>query len=1001
MYVVIASVGDLGRSKDTITLSFAANQDIEDAAGNALTDTTPTGVNDNTFMLDTGVIVREDTDATPAPIGATDNSAPTVTIDIAPPTDRGAAPREDPGEDNGGVTASARDPDRAHALADHKDGAASRSSNGNAASNAEPRTSALDLTFPLIESLVRWTPSAYRTNADSVTWRITFTEAMRNVDEADFTIIGIRPWSMAVTKVNESGSVYDITLNSYALADHNGTVALALSPSRTIEDLAGNDLVNRSLSGEIEFVIDNTGAAPHDEVGGAAASEHTGSTATPEGDNGLASGEDSSGAASADDTDSARSPKENGGLPSPAEPATPEAERIYPRIRSLVRLKPASYRTNADSLTWRITFTEAVTNVDENDFVITGMRPWRLTVTKVGEPGDAYDVMLNGDGLADHNGTVTVGIAPGSYIKNLDGNRLLNVNAEGLFEASFVVDNAGPTVAFIPETGRISDVGGDLTLTFSESVYSDSSGTPFTEATLAGLIDLRKDDQSGAPITFSGSVDQDNTTVTIDPTGPLPAQTWVRVNDGYYDTVGNEGGVATAAFTVDTIRPTVTINGVPATDSGAFMATFTFSEAVTGFTASDVAVTNGTASALTEARDGLQWRVRITPTGDYSVSLPADRVTDLAGNGNAASTSREGSYGPDVTDPRLISIVRQTPSRSPARANSVTWRVTFSEDVEQFNADSVGLLDHRSEVPIAGIDERVNAVEGSASAYDVTFSGSALADHNDTVRLGFLTRGSPDNWISVNVQDTSNRPLPCCGTLGADERTFDVDNVAPRVADIVRSSPGREHTNEDEVAWTVTFSEPVRNLRAGDFTVSGTDADLTVTPESSGSRVWNVIASGGNLARLNATTRLSFARTRDIEDAAGNVLAVIVPTGADENTFVIDNIAPALTSIVRQPPEGSPADAETATWRLTFSEDMRGIEATDFAVHGATIAVVAAGSKAAYDLSVSGEDVIPVRAPISVYINRESDITDLAGNALRVPRPPTTIVLPSSAATPR
>ena len=53
------------------------------------------------------------------------------------------------------------------------------------------------------------------------------------------------------------------------------------------------------------------------------------------------------------------------------------------------------------------------------------------------------------------------------------------------------------------------------------------------------------------------------------------------------------------------------------------------------------------------------------------------------------------------------------------------------------------------------------------------------------------------------------------------------------------------------------------------------------------------------------------------------------------------------------------------------------------------------------DLSVSGEDVIPVRAPISVYINRESDITDLAGNALRVPRPPTTIVLPSSAATPR
>ena len=1000
MYVVIASVGDLGRSKDTLTLSFAGNQDVEDAAGNALTDTTPTGVNDNTFTLDTGVTDREDTDGTPAPIGTANDSRSTVTIDTVPPTDRGTAPREDPGEDNAGVTASAGDTDRAHAFADHNDGTASGPSNGNAALNAAPRTNALDLTFPLIESLVRWTPSAYRTSADSVTWRITFTEEMRNVDKADFMIIGIRPWSLTVTKVNESSSVYDITLNSYALADHNGTVALALSPSRTIEDLAGNDLVNRSLSGEVEFVIDSTGAAPHGETGGAAASEHTGSTAMPEGDDGLASGEDSSGAASADDTDSAPSPKENGGLPSPAEPATPEAERIYPRIRSLVRLQPPAYRTNADSLTWRITFSEPVTNVDERDFVIIGT-PWRLTVTKVGESGDAYDIALDSNGLADHNGPVTLAFSRGMYVRNLDGNRLLNVSADGPYETSFVIDNAAPGVTFNPESGRIDDTGGNLILSFSEAVYSDSSGTAFTETTLAELIDLREDDESGAPIPFTVSIDQDSDTVTIDPTGTLPLRAWVRVKDGYYDTVGNEGGAATAAFTLDTTRPTVTIDGVPATDSGAFMAIFTFSEAVTGFAASDVAVTNGTASALTEAQAGLQWLVRIAPTGDYSVTLPADRVTDLAGNGNAASTSREGAYGADVTDPRLLSIVRQTPPSSPVRADSITWRVTFSEDVEQFNANSVGLLDHRSQVPIAGIDESVTAVEGSASVYDVTFSGSALANHNDTVRLGFLTKGSADNWVSVNVRDTSNRPLPCCQTLAADERTFDVDNVAPRVADIVRSSPGREHTNDDEVAWTVTFSEPVRNLSAGDFTVSGTDAALSVTPEGSGSRTWSVIASGGNLARLNATIRLSFADTRDIKDAAGNVLVVIAPTGADESTFVIDNIAPALTSIVRQPPKSSPADAETATWRLTFSEDMRGIEAADFAVHGATIAVVAAGSKAVYDLSVSGQEVIPVRAPISVYINRESNITDLAGNALRAPRPPTTIVLPSSVATSR
>ena len=598
--------------------------------------------------------------------------------------------------------------------------------------------------------------------------------------------------------------------------------------------------------------------------------ERTGSTAPREnqggtslrGDVGLAPG-DNGGTASVDDTDSAPSPRENGGLTSPAEPEPRVTDLTFPLIESLERSAPSAYRTNADSVTWRIAFTEAMSNVDKADFTIIGIRPWSLTVTKVNDSGSVYDITLNSHALADHNGTVALALSPSRTIEDLAGNDLVNRSLSG--EVEFVIDNTAPTV---------------------------------------------------------------------------------------------------------------TIDGVPATDSGSFMATFTFSEEVTGFTASDVRVTNATASALTEVHAGREWHVRITPTGNhgdgeaipfgiedhyYSVSLPADWVTDLAGNGNTAWTTRSGSYGSDVTAPQLLSIVRKTPSTSPAQAASVTWRVTFTEDVQHFGINSVNLLEHRSaRVLRPGAQYPVRPVGGSEAVYDVTFDG--LADHTGRVKLNFRVR-SDDNPYSLYIQDKAARALLCCETIGADERTFDVDNVAPRVADIVRSSPGREHTNQDEVAWTVTFSEPVRNLSAGDFTVSGTDATLTVTQEGSGSRTWNVIASGGDLARLNTTIRLSFAGTRDIEDAAGNLLAAIAPTGADENTFVIDSVAPALTSIVRQPPKGSPADAETATWRLTFSEHMRGIDATDFAVHGAKIAVVAAGSKADYDLSVSGEDVIPRSSP--------------------------------------
>ena len=51
------------------------------------------------------------------------------------------------------------------------------------------------------------------------------------------------------------------------------------------------------------------------------------------------------------------------------------------------------------------------------------------------------------------------------------------------------------------------------------------------------------------------------------------------------------------------------------------------------------------------------------------------------------------------------------------------------------------------------------------------------------------------------------------------------------------------------------------------------------------------------------------------------------------------------------------------------------IDAPDFAIHGGTVAVEAAGSKAAYDLLVSGEDLVPVRGPISVYISPASPET--------------------------
>ena len=48
------------------------------------------------------------------------------------------------------------------------------------------------------------------------------------------------------------------------------------------------------------------------------------------------------------------------------------ADTTSPRVASIVRQIPTSSPTNADSLTWRVTFSEAVSNVDAADFAVSG-----------------------------------------------------------------------------------------------------------------------------------------------------------------------------------------------------------------------------------------------------------------------------------------------------------------------------------------------------------------------------------------------------------------------------------------------------------------------------------------------------------------------------------------------------------------------------------------------------------------------------------------------------
>jgi CSLREA domain-containing protein len=157
-----------------------------------------------------------------------------------------------------------------------------------------------------------------------------------------------------------------------------------------------------------------------------------------------------------------------------------------------------------------------------------------------------------------------------------------------------------------------------------------------------------------------------STITAVSPLGGAPATSWtITASTGSGDgTLGlnlaNDTGLDYALsnlpftgqiYTIDRTAPTVTINQAAGqadpTDSVPINFTVVFSEPVTGFTSADVTL-SGTAGANTAlvTGSGTTYNIAvsgITNIGTVIASIPANVVSDAAGNGSTASTSADNS----------------------------------------------------------------------------------------------------------------------------------------------------------------------------------------------------------------------------------------------------------------------------------------------------------------------------------------------------------------------
>ena len=306
------------------------------------------------------------------------------------------------------------------------------------------------------------------------------------------------------------------------------------------------------------------------------------------------------------------------------------------------------------------TFSESVTGFGLEDLVV-----GNATVSNFLGSGSIYTF----DVTPEDDGDVTVDV-----VANVAFDSAGNGNAA----AAQLLREADLTA---PTVGLANLVSGDLvgeaftvTATFSESV----TGFELSDVEVG----------NGIADNFQGS----GSAYSFDVRPTRDGDVTVSVGAGVaFDSAGNGNlAASTLRVTADLTASTVTLDTqVGDFVSGAFTVTATFSEAVTGFDAGDVVVTNASLDQFTGS--GASYSFNVTPTSDGVVTVDVAAGAAQDGAGNATAAAAQLTRTADFTVP---TVTLQTSSSEPVGG---TFSVTaeFSEEVSDFALDDLILTNAR------------------------------------------------------------------------------------------------------------------------------------------------------------------------------------------------------------------------------------------------------------------------------------------------------------------
>ncbi len=201
--------------------------------------------------------------------------------------------------------------------------------------------------------------------------------------------------------------------------------------------------------------------------------------------------------------------------------------------------------------------------------------------------------------------------------------------------------------------------------------------------------------------------------------------------------VGGDGtdwqdiSVATVyTWSKDTQLPSLTISSAQSspTNASPIPVTFTFDEAVTGFSLADVTISNASITNFV-AVDGLTFTADLIPTvdGTVSVSVAASLAQDAAGNSNTASNSLSWSY--DGTAPQLLMV--SIPSADGVYTAGTVFPIRLTYDEAVLISGAIPYV----QVEAGATDRTAQYLSGSGTS-TITFSYTVTAsDVNNDLDL--------------------------------------------------------------------------------------------------------------------------------------------------------------------------------------------------------------------------------------------------------------------------